>query len=323
MRQAGRYLPQYRRIREKHDIVAIYKNPELCSEVTLQPVEVLGVDAAIMFADIMLPLEGMGVRFQIKEGVGPVIEEPIRMLHAAQVLEDFDAKADAPFMLEAIELTKKRLDGRLPLIGFCGGPFTLASYLIEGRPARDFIQTKKLMYNDSTTWELLMDKLATAMADYLQAQIQAGVDAIQLFDSWIGFLSPQDYRRYVLSHSQRIFKHLERFGVPRIHFATGASNLLEEMKVAGGDVFSVDWTIPIDVAWQRLGYDVGIQGNLDPAVLLASIDLIKTKAADILKRVRGHTGHIFNLGHGMLPQTSPENVAALVKFVHDFSGESS
>ena len=221
MRQAGRYLPQYRKIREKHDIVTIYKTPELCSEVTVQPVEALGVDAAIMFADIVLPLEGMGVRFQIKEGVGPVIEKPIRMLGGAQVLEDFDTKTDAPFMLEAIELTKRRLDDRVPLIGFCGGPFTLASYLIEGGPARDFIYTKKLMYNDSRTWELLMDKLATAMTNYLQAQIQAGVDAIQLFDSWIGFLSPQDYRRYVLSYSQRIFKNLEGLGVPRIHFASG------------------------------------------------------------------------------------------------------
>jgi uroporphyrinogen decarboxylase len=323
MRQAGRYLPQYRKIREKHDIVAIYKNPELCSEVTVQPVEVLGVDAAIMFGDIMLPLEGMGVGFQIKEGVGPIIEEPIRMLHGAQVLEEFDAKADAPFMLEAIELTKKRLDGRVPLIGFCGGPFTLASYLIEGRPVRDFIHTKKLMYSDPTTWELLMDRLTNAMTDYLQAQIQAGVDAIQVFDSWIGFLSPQDYRRYVRSYSQRIFRNLEGLGVPRIHFATGASNLLEEMKVAGGDVFGVDWTIPIDVAWQRLGYDVGIQGNLDPAVLLADIDLIKSEAADILKRVGEHTGHIFNLGRGILPQTSHENVAGLVKFVHGFTEESS
>jgi uroporphyrinogen decarboxylase len=323
MRQAGRYLPEYRKIREKHDIVAIYKNPELCSEVTVQPVEVLGVDAAIMFGDIMLPLEGMGVGFQIKEGVGPIIEKPIRMLHGAQVLEDFDAKADAPFMLEAIELTKKRLDGRAPLIGFCGGPFTLASYLIEGRPVRDFTHTKTLMYNDPTTWELLMDRLTTAMTRYLQAQIQAGVNAIQLFDSWIGFLSPQDYRRYVRSYSQRVFRNLEGLGVPRIHFATGASNLLEEMKIAGGDVFSVDWTIPIDLAWQKLGYDVGIQGNLDPAVLLADIDLIKSEAADILKRTKEHTGHIFNLGHGILPQTSPENVAELVKFVHGFIEESS
>lgn len=323
MRQAGRYLPQYRKIREKHDVVTICKDPELCSEVTTLPVEVLGVDAAIIFADIMLPLEGMDVRFHIKEGVGPVIEEPIRMLHGAQSLEDFDAKADAPFVLEAIELTKKRLDGRAPLIGFCGAPFTLASYLIEGRPTRDFINTKALMYRDSKTWEVLMDKLATAMTNYLQAQIQAGVDVVQLFDSWVGCLSPQDYRRYVLSYSQRIFKNLEALGVPRIHFATGASNLLEEMKLAGGDIFSVDWRIPIDIAWQRLGYDVGIQGNLDPAVLLADTDLIKSQAADILKRVAGHRGHVFNLGHGMLPETSPENVAELVKFVHDFSREPS
>ncbi len=322
MRQAGRFLPQYRKIRDKNSVVEICKNPELCSKVSTLPVEILGVDAAIMFADIMLPLEGMGIKFQIKEGVGPLIKEPIRDLKRAHSLADFDSKSDVPFVLEAVELTKKRLDGRVPLIGFCGAPFTLASYIIEGRASRDFVNTKALMYREPKTWHTLMGRLSAAMTNYLQAQIQAGVDAVQLFDSWVGCLSPEDYRQYVLPYSKRIFKDVEDTGVPRIHFGTGTSGLLEEMKQAGGDVFSVDWRIPIDLAWQRLGYDVAIQGNLDPTILLAGLDLVKSRAADILKRTAGKLGHIFNLGHGMLPEAPIQNVAELVKFVHDFTARS-
>jgi uroporphyrinogen decarboxylase len=317
MRQAGRYLPQYRKIREKHDVVSICKDPDLCSQVTTLPVDVLGVDAAIMFADIMLPLEGLGVEFEIKEGVGPIIQKPIRDLQTAQSLSDLDPKNDVPFVLEAIKETKKRLGGRVPLIGFCGAPFTLASYMIEGRPSRDFVNTKTLMYRDPKTWQLLMDALSTGMSLYLQAQIRAGVDAVQLFDSWVGCLSPQDYREYVLPYSRRIMKDLEGTGVPRIHFGTGTSNFLVEMKEAGGDVFSIDWRIPIDVAWQRLGTDVAIQGNLDPTVLMADQTLIESQAAAILKRVGGRPGHIFNLGHGMLPEVPTEKVVELVKFVHE------
>lgn len=308
-------MPEYRKIREKHDVISICKNPDLCAKVTALPVETLGVDAAIMFADIMLPLEGMGVRFEIKEGLGPVIKEPILSLESAISLTDLDPKNDVPFVLEGIAQAKKMLN--VPLIGFCGAPFTLASYLIEGRPTRDFVNTKALMYRDSKTWHALMDRLARAMANYLQAQVKAGVDAIQLFDSWVGCLSPQDYHQYVLPYSQRIFKELDGTGVPRIHFGTGTSNLLKEMKLAGGDVFGVDWRVPIDVAWEHLGPDVGIQGNLDPAVLLGDSDLIKSQAAEILTRTNRRAGHIFNLGHGMLPETSPENVVELVKFVHD------
>ena len=317
MRQAGRYLPQYRKIREKHDVVSICKDPDLCSQVTTLPVDVLGVDAAIMFADIMLPLEGLGVEFEIKEGVGPIIQKPIRDLQTARSLSDLDPKNDVPFVLEAIKETKKRLGGRVPLIGFCGAPFTLASYMIEGRPSRDFVNTKTLMYRDPKTWQLLMDALSTGMSLYLQAQIRAGVDAVQLFDSWVGCLSPQDYREYVLPYSRRIMKDLEGTGVPRIHFGTGTSNFLGEMKEAGGDVFSIDWRIPIDVAWQRLGADVAIQGNLDPTVLMADQTLIESQAATILKRVGGRPGHIFNLGHGMLPEVPTEKVVELVKFVHE------
>lgn len=322
MRQAGRYLPEYRKIREKHDVISICKDPELCAKVSTLPVEILSVDAAIMFADIMLPLEGMRVGFEIKEGVGPIIKEPIRNARSARALGDLDAKADVPFVLSAIELAKKQLDGRAALIGFCGAPFTLGSYLIEGRPNRDFTNTKALMYRDPEAWNLLMDKLTAAMISYLRAQIQAGVDAVQLFDSWIGCLSPQDYEQYVLPHSRRIFKELENTKVPRIHFGTGTSNLLEDMKQAGGDVFGVDWRIPIDLAWQRLGHDVAIQGNLDPAVLLADVNLIKSRAADIVRRVGGTPGHIFNLGHGMSPDTPPENVIKLAKFVHSSTQKS-
>jgi uroporphyrinogen decarboxylase len=316
MRQAGRYLPEYRKIREKHDIISICKNPELCSTVTSLPVEALGVDAAIMFADIMLPLEGMNVEFEIKDGIGPVIKKPIRTAHSVSALTDFDPKADVPYVLSAIELAKKRLDGRAPLIGFCGAPFTLASYLIEGGPSRDFSNTKAMMYREPKAWELLMEKLTDAMVSYLRAQIQAGVDAVQLFDSWVGCLNSRDYEQYVLPHSRRIFKALENTGVPKIHFGTGTSDLLESMKQAGGDVIGVDWRIPIDIAWQRLGHEVAIQGNLDPAVLLADSDLIKSRAEDILKRVGSSPGHIFNLGHGMLPDINPQNVIDLVGFVH-------
>ena len=319
MRQAGRFLPEYRRIRQKHEVLAICKDPELCAKVTAMPVEVLGVDAAIMFADIMLPIEGMGVKLKLEEGIGPVIEDPISDRRSAANLEELDPATDVPFVLDAIRLVKKLLDGRAPLIGFSGAPFTIASYLIEGRPTRDFAKVKSLMYRDPKTWHIVMEKLANSMYAYLQAQIAAGVDAVQLFDSWVGCLSPQDYRNYVLPYSQRIFKNLARSGVPRIHFGTGTSNFLEDMKEAGGDVFSVDWRIPIDVAWRRLGYDVAVQGNLDPAAILASIGQVKLFAADILRRVGGRSGHIFNLGHGMLPNASAEAVAELVKFVHESS----
>ena len=236
---------------------------------------------------------------------------------APSSLEALDPESDVPFILEAIGLAKKMLDAKVPLIGFCGAPFTIASYLIEGRPTRDFIKVKTLMYRDPKTWHVLMEKLSDSMAAYLLAQVKAGVELVQLFDSWVGCLSPQDYHNYVLPYSQRIFKKLEDTGVPRIHFGTGTANLLEEMKTAGGDVFGVDWRIPIDIAWERLGYDVGIQGNLDPATLLGDMKLVKSAATDILRRVGGRRGHVFNLGHGMSPEASTENVAELVKFVHD------
>jgi len=323
MRQAGRFLPEYRKIRSKHDLLEICKDPELCAEVSTQPVEILDVDAAILFADIMLPLEGMGVKFKIKEGVGPVIESPIENFQNANSLTTLDPSSDVSYVLDAILTTKKRLDSRVPLIGFCGAPFTLATYLIEGRATREFTKTKRLMYTDSKTWQILMERLSTSMTSYLKAQIKAGVDAVQIFDSWVGCLSPQDYHRYVLQYSQRIFEQLRETNIPCIHFGTGSANLLDEMKSAGGNVIGVDWRIPIDVAWSKLGFDVAIQGNLDPAVLLADTRLIKSHAADILKRIDGRPGHIFNLGHGLLPNTPRENVTELVKFVHEYTKENS
>jgi len=322
MRQAGRFLPEYRKIREEHDVLGICKDPELCARVTTMPVDDLGVDAAIMFADIMLPLEGMGVKFRIEESVGPIIQQPISDMRSAEALQELDPKSDVPFVLEAIGLAKKALDGKAPLIGFCGAPFTIASYLIEGRPTRDFAKVKSLMYRDPETWRALMVTLAKSMAGYLKAQIGAGVDAVQVFDSWVGCLSPQDYHEYVLPYSKLIFEELRFSRVPRIHFGTGTSNFLEEMKTAGGDVFGVDWRVPIDIAWKRLGYDVAIQGNLDPAALLAEVELLKQFAWDILTRAGRRRGHIFNLGHGMLPDASAERVAGLVRFVHESTQQS-
>ena len=304
-------------MRDKHSLVDICKDPELCAEVSALPVDVLDVDAAILFADIMLPLEGMGVNLKIIDGVGPVILNPLSNYHSVSSLNTLEPHSDVPFVMEAISVTKKRLDSRVPLIGFSGAPFTLASYLIEGHATKNFLKTKKLMYNDPETWHLLMDKISTSMGIYLRAQVDAGVDAVQLFDSWVGCLSPADYRTYVLPYSRRVFSYLKDTAIPCVHFGTGTAAILEEMRQAGGDVFSIDWRIPIDVAWQKLGYDVAIQGNLDPAVLFADSSLIKAQAADILARVKNRPGHIFNLGHGILPETPQENARQLVEFVHE------
>ena len=317
VRQAGRFLPEYRKIRDKHSLIDICKDPELCAEVSALPVDILGVDAAILFADIMLPLEGMGVKFEIADGIGPIIRKSLSDFQSVSSLTTLETDSDIQYVMEAISATKKLLDSRVPLIGFCGAPFTLASYLIEGHATRDFIKTKKLMYTNPATWHLLMDKLSTSMGAYLRAQANAGVDAVQLFDSWVGCLGPTDYHTYVLPYSQKVFSYLNGREIPCIHFGTGTATILEEMRQAGGDVFSIDWRIPIDVAWRKLGYEVAIQGNLDPAVLLTESDLIRSRAADILMRVGNRSGHIFNLGHGILPETPQENVRQLVAFVHE------
>ncbi len=317
MRQAGRYLPEYRKIREKHDILTICKTPELAAQVTLMPLKKFDLDAAILFADIMLPIEGMGVSFEIIESMGPVLECPLRSRQEVEALRVIVPEEDVPYVLKTIRLLREELE--VPLIGFSGAPFTLATYLIEGRPSRDFSQTKRFMYTQPHIWQLLMDKLTQVILAYLKAQIHAGVQAVQLFDSWVGCLSPSDYRAHVLPYSKRIFEGLKGMGVPRIHFGMGTATLLELMREAGGDVIGVDWRIPLHQAWQRIGYDRAIQGNLDPAVLLGPQELIHKQAQAILEQASGRPGHVFNLGHGILLDTPPENVQHLVEFVHEAS----
>jgi len=318
MRQAGRYMKEYRAIRKKVDFLTMCKTPELAAEVTLQPVEKLGVDAAIIFADILLPLERMGMKLEFSQGDGPIIHNPVRTEKDIKGLRIIDPEEDLPFVLEAIKKVRRELDGKVPLIGFSGSPFTLASYMIEGGHSRNYIITKKMMYHNPTHWHLLMEKLAEVTARYLNAQIKYGAQAVQLFDSWAGCLSPKDYAEFVLPHSRYIFRNLKD-DVPAIHFATGSSSLLELMQQAGGSVIGVDWRIDLGTAWDRLGYKVGIQGNLDPVMLFAPIPVIRNKVKKILESAANRPGHIFNLGHGILPQTPVENVIALVEAVHEFS----
>lgn len=315
MRQAGRYLESYRRIRAEHDVLEICKTPELSAKVTLDAVRELGVDAAILFADIMLPLEGAGVELKIVDG-GPKIETPVRNADIIEKLDSFSPQEQVPHVLDAIHIVKSTLADHIPLIGFSGGPFTLASYLIEGGPSRDFTETKKIMYGQPELWNKLLYSLSEMVSSYLSAQVRTGVDAVQLFDSWIGCLSPADYQESVLPYTKKIFERLEDGRVPRIHFGVGTAGLLESMSQAGSDVVGVDWKIPIDDAWGRLG-DQGIQGNLDPATLLGNWSLIETRTKEILSRTDGRPGHIFNLGHGVLPETNPERLKQLVRFVHE------
>jgi uroporphyrinogen decarboxylase len=310
-------MPEYRALREKYDILTICRTPELSAQVTLQPVERFDLDAAILFSDIMIPLHGMGVEFDIRESVGPVVANPVRDVHSSKALRVLEPEADVPYVLEAIHILHRELDARIPLIGFAGAPFTLASYVVEGRASRDMLLTKRLMYCDPAAWHVLMERLVDTVSAYLLAQIHAGAQAVQLFDSWVGALSPRDYRNYVLPYSKRIFDALAPTGVPRIHFGTGTATLLELMKEAGGDVFGIDWRVPLGEAWARLG-GVALQGNLDPAVMLSSPDVIERQAREILLEVNGHTGHVFNLGHGVLPQTPVENVERLVEVVHSW-----
>lgn len=318
MRQAGRYLPEYRALRERYTLLTLCKTPELAAQVTLQPLKRFDLDAAIIFADILLPLEGMGIEVVFAAGEGPLIHNPVRDRKAVEALRVPSPQEGVPFTLEAIRLARRELDGKVPLIGFAGAPFTLASYIVEGGATRNYLQTKSLMYREPRAWHLLMDKLARLTADYLRAQIRAGAQAVQYFDSWAGTLSPADYREYVLPHSRRVISALAEEKVPLIHFTTGTSGWLELVKEAGGDVIGVDWRTDLDVAWNRIGNDVAIQGNLDPATLLAPRDELLHRAGEILSQVRGRPGHIFNLGHGVLPETPVENVGTLVDFVHQW-----
>ena len=313
MRQAGRSLPEYRAIREKHAFFEVAHTPELCAEVTLQPVRRHDVDAAVMFADIMTPVLGMGIDVRLVEGVGPVIDEPIRTMADVERLRVPDPEEAFAPVLEAVRLVRAALRQDQAVVGFCGGPFTVAGYLIEGKPSRDFALTKSLMLGEPAIWHALLAKLADTFAAYVAAKTRAGADVIQLFDSWVGALSPVHYREYVAPHSTRVLAAVE---VPTIHFGTGTATLLEEMAVAGGDVIGLDWRIPLDTGWARVP-DRAVQGNLDPAVLLAPWEIVETEARDILARAGGRPGHIFNLGHGVFPSVDPDTLTRLAALVRE------
>ncbi len=318
MRQAGRYMAEYRALRAKHSILELCKTPELAAQVTLQPIDCFPLDAAIIFADILLPLEPMGLSLEFAAGEGPVIHNPVRNQADVERLTVVDG-SELQYVAEAIRQARRALNGRVPLIGFAGAPFTLASYAIEGGSSRNYLLTKQLMYCEPKAWHQLMDKFARVITGYLRRQIKAGAQAIQLFDSWVGCLSVSDYVEYVMPHVQLIFEGLKREGVPMIHFGTGTSAMLPQMREAGGDVIGVDWRIPLDEAWARVGHDVAVQGNLDPLTLFAPLHEIERRVEDILRRAGGRPGHIFNLGHGILPTTPIEHVAATIDMVHKLS----
>lgn len=323
MRQAGRALPEYRKIKEHHTLLEITHQPELCAEVTLQPVRRLGVDAAILYSDIMSPLVAVGVDLELVENVGPVVRQPIRSRADLARLRPLEPEADVPFVLDTIRLLRHELVSTgTPLIGFAGAPFTLAGYLVEGKPSRDFARTKQLMYSDPDLWHALMERLTSIVISFAQGQMRAGIQAFQLFDSWIGALSPRDYARFVQPHIRRIFSALAAPPdgtppVPLIHFGTGTASLLELMAEAGGNVIGLDWRVPLDAGWARVGGPerVAVQGNLDPTVLLAPWEVVRAEAAEVLRQANGRPGHIFNLGHGVLPQTPVEILERLVAFV--------
>ena len=320
MRQAGRCFPEYRELREKYDILAMTKTPELAAEIALMPVEQLGVDAAVMFADIMLPLDGMGVPFYIEPEIGPIIPSPVRTDAEVDALRVIEAEEATPYVFEMVRILKRELGQRAALVGFSGSPFVIACYMIEGRPSRDYARARALMLGSPDLWHRLMGKLTEVIVRYLRAQVEAGIQVAQLFDSWVGVLSPQQYEEFALPYSRRIFAEMAATGVPTIHFGTAAASLLELMASAGGDLVGVDWRVPLDDAWARIGYDRGIQGNLDPAILLAPFEVIREGAKDVLRRASGRPGHIFNLGHGVLPDTDPDDLARLVDLVHEESG---
>jgi len=318
MRQAGRSLPEYRAIREQHSFWEVAHAPELCAQVTLQPVRRHGVDAAVMFADIMTPVLGMGLDVELVEGVGPVVAEPVRtMADVERLLVPDPNEAFAP-LLEAIRIVRGELTPEQAVVGFCGGPFTVAGYLVEGKPSREFANVKALMYSEPEVWRGLMEKLADCFAGYVAAQVRAGADVVQLFDSWVGALSPADYEEFVAPWSARI---LAAVNVPTIHFGTGASTLLPAMARAGGDVIGLDWRIALDDGWALVGEERGVQGNLDPAVLLGPWERVETAAREVLARAGGRAGHIFNLGHGVLPRTDPDVVSRLAELVQESTVE--
>ena len=319
MRQAGRYMPEYRAVRKQHSLLEICKQPALAAEVTITAAEFLGVDAAIIFADLLLPLEVMGLPFHFSAGEGPVIEKPVRTKEDIANLRT-DRAAELGYVSEAVALVAKHFANRVPVIGFCGAPFTLASYMIEGGGSRNYVHAKKMMYSHPKDWDALMSKLVAVTTAYSAEQVRAGADAIQIFDSWVGCLSVEDYRRYVLPHVTGMVKQLQETGVPIIYFGTDSSTLLPAMKETGTDVIGLDWRIPLDEGWGRLGHKSAVQGNLDPVLLFADWKELKVRAENILQLAAGRPGHIFNLGHGILPETPVDNVRNLARFVQEYSG---
>ena len=318
MRQAGRYMPEYRAVRKQHSLLEICKKPQLAAEVTITAAEILGVDAAIIFADLLLPLEVMGLPFHFSAGEGPVIEKPVRSKQDIARLST-DHSAELGYVSEAVSLVAKHFANRVPVIGFCGAPFTLASYMIEGGGSRHYVHTKKMMYNAPADWDALMRTLIAVTGAYAAQQVRAGADAIQIFDSWVGCLSVEDYRRYVLPHVTGMVKELQKTGAPVIYFATDSATLLPAMKETGAEVIGLDWRIPLDRGWQQLDHGCAVQGNLDPVLLFADWKELKARAEDVLRRAGGRAGHIFNLGHGILPETPVDNVKNLARFVQEYS----
>jgi uroporphyrinogen decarboxylase len=318
MRQAGRYMAEYRAIRKQHSLVDICKNPQLAAEVTITAAEILNVDAAIIFSDLLLPLESLGLPFHFSAAEGPVIERPLRDSSAISRLRT-DCADDLHYVAESIHIVAKHFRSKLPVIGFCGAPFTLASYMVEGGGSRHYLETKKLMYSQPQAFDELLHKIVCVTAAYSEDQIRAGADVFQVFDSWVGCLAVDDYRRYVLPRVTELIERLKRTGVPVIYFGTDTATLLASMKETGADVIGLDWRVPLDVGWQTIGYRGAVQGNLDPAVLFADREHRQTCAREILDRAGGRRGHIFNLGHGILPETPVENVKELVRWVQEYS----
>ncbi len=318
MRQAGRYMPEYRAIRKQHSLLEICKKPALAAQVTIEAAEILGVDAAIIFADLLLPLEVMGLPFHFSAGEGPIIEKPVRNKEDVSRLRT-DRWSELGYVSEAVALVAKHFQDRVPVIGFCGAPFTLASYMIEGGGSRNYVHAKKMMYNQPEDWNALMGKLVAVTSAYSMEQVRAGADTLQIFDSWVGCLSVEDYRRYVLPHIKGMVQELKKTGVPIIYFGTDSATLLSAMKETGADVIGLDWRIPLDQGWELIGHKTAVQGNLDPVLLFADWKELKDRAGDLMRRAGGRPGHIFNLGHGILPETPVENVKSLARFVQEYT----